>query len=46
MEQPEEHMDEMMNYNDISGTDRAKWKGDYSSYMDARNKVEGRYYYA
>ena len=39
-------MDEMMNYNDISGTDRAKWKGDYSSYMDARNKVEGRYYYA
>ena len=34
-----------MNYNDISGSDRAKWKGDYSNYMDARNKVEGRYYY-
>ena len=38
-------MDEMMNYNDISRTDRAKWRGDYSSYMDARNKAEGRYYY-
>ena len=39
-------MDELMNYNDISGPDRAKWKVDYSSYMDARNKAEGRCYYA
>ena len=39
-------IDEIMNYNDISGSDRAKWKGDYSNYMDARNKEEGRYYYA
>ena len=39
-------IDEMMNYNDISGSDKAKWKGDYSNYMDARNREEGRYYYA
>ena len=39
-------MDEMMNYSDISGTDRAKWRGDcmyttvcISSYMDPRNKA-------
>ena len=39
-------MDELMNYNDISGPDRAEWKLDYSTYMDARNKAEGRCYYA
>ena len=39
-------IDEIMSYNDISGSDRAMWKGDYSNYMDARNKEEGRYYYA
>ena len=33
-------MDDMMNYNNISETERAKWRG------HARNKAEGRCYYA
>ena len=39
-------MDTLMNYDDISRADRAKWRPQYLSYIDARNKAEGRRYYA
>ena len=33
----------MQDFENISWKDRTEWRGEYKSYMDARNKAEGRY---